>query len=313
MKTLQKAICMSIAAATLLCASACDLLAGTSSSPSSGPDTPSPVDYVAQDKPTVDKAMEDGELSVLTLGNSFSVDAMEYAAEIAENLGLSVVFGNLYEPGCSIGEHLDYFQRDSKVFEYYFYQDGKWTKTNEYTSREALVSYEWDYVILQHDPDQSGWQNTYWMLPDLITEVKKLRPNAALAWHMTWAYQSDSTQNAFKQYNSDQMEMYRQIIAATKKKVLDETEISMVIPSGTVIQNARTSSLGDTLTRDGYHLSLDNGRYLAGVSYVAKLSGVDVSKLTYKPEGVTDTTRKIAIDAVQKAMQKPFEVTKVNL
>lgn len=102
-------------------------------------------------------------------------------------------------------------------------------------------------------------------------------------------------------------------IAATKEKVLDATEISMVIPSGTVIQNARTSSLGDTLTRDGYHLSLDNGRYLAGVSYVAKRSGVDISKLTYKPEGVTDTTRRIAIDAVQKAMQKPFEVTKVNL
>jgi hypothetical protein len=109
------------------------------------------------------------------------------------------------------------------------------------------------------------------------------------------------------------MEMYNQIIAATKAQILTNADISMVIPSGSVIQNARTSSLGDTLTRDGYHMSLDVGRYIVGVAYIAKLSGVNIQNLQYKPEGVTETARKIAIDSVEKALKNPFEITKVNM
>ena len=311
MKHAKKLICFGVAIATILTASACNFI-GTNSSSSSS-QNPTPIDYIAKDKPLVEKAMADGELSVLTIGNSFSVDAMEYAYEIADDLGIEVRFGNLYKPGCSIRQHYDYAKANSQSYTYYECVEGQWSSTKNYRTLDAVQSYNWDYIVMQHDPDQSGWQTTYSTLPDLISIVKPLCPNATLVWHMTWAYQSDSQQTAFKQYNNDQMEMYNQIIAATKAQILTNADISMVIPSGSVIQNARTSSLGDTLTRDGYHMSLDVGRYIVGVAYIAKLSGVNIQNLQYKPEGVTETARKIAIDSVEKALKNPFEITKVNM
>ena len=88
MKHAKKLICFGVAIATILTASACNFI-GTNSSSSSS-QNPTPIDYIAKDKPLVEKAMADGELSVLTIGNSFSVDAMEYAYEIADDLGIEV-------------------------------------------------------------------------------------------------------------------------------------------------------------------------------------------------------------------------------
>ncbi len=53
----------------------------------------------------------------------------------------------------------------------------------------------------------------------------------------------------------------------------------MVIPAGTAIQNARTSSQGDTYTRDGYHLEQTYGRFTAACVWFEKLFGKDVRKI----------------------------------
>lgn len=42
----------------------------------------------------------------------------------------------------------------------------------------------------------------------------------------------------------------------------------MIIPTGTAIQNARTSFVGDHMNRDGYHLDLKIGRYTAALYMV---------------------------------------------
>jgi len=52
------------------------------------------------------------------------------------------------------------------------------------------------------------------------------------------------------------MTMYKAIISATKTKILTNSNFTKVIPNGTAIQNMRTSFVGDTLTRDGYHLRI---------------------------------------------------------
>ena len=107
------------------------------------------------------------------------------------------------------------------------------------------------------------------------------------------------------------MTMYNQIISAYNTKVKPVTVINLTIPSGTAIQNARTSYLGDTLTRDGYHLSDPLGRYIAGLMFFKAITGFDVtpSTIPYKPEGVTEALQLLAMDAVNKAYQNPFEIT----
>lgn len=52
--------------------------------------------------------------------------------------------------------------------------------------------------------------------------------------------------------------MYNSIIRAVLATYKD-ADIDFVIPSGSAIQNGRTSSLGDSFNRDGIHLELTYG------------------------------------------------------
>ena len=50
--------------------------------------------------------MEDGVLKILTIGNSFSDDTMEYVWNIADSLGVEDIYlGNLYLGGCTLDTH----------------------------------------------------------------------------------------------------------------------------------------------------------------------------------------------------------------
>ena len=97
--------------------------------------------------------------------------------------------------------------------------------------------------------------------------------------------------------------MYKAITRCVQAKVLPNEDISLIVPNATSIQNARTSSLGDTLTRDGYHLSYDVGRYIAGVTFFHAVTGMDISNLTYAPDGVGEEVRKIAIESAINAVK----------
>ena len=103
--------------------------------------------------------------------------------------------------------------------------------------------------------------------------------------------------------------MYKAITRTVQVKVLPNEGISLIVPNETSIQNARTSYLGDTLTRDGYHLSYDIGRYIAGVTFFHAVTGMDISKLAHAPIGVSEEARKVAIESAINAVKNPYEVT----
>ena len=126
---------------------------------------------------------------------------------------------------------------------------------------------------------------------------------------MTWAYQQNSTHQEFVKYNKNQITMYEAIVEAVKEKVRSNEDISMVIPVGTAIQNARTSFVGDTLTRDGYHLTYDFGRYVAGLTFVKQLTDLDISNVTFKPTKIDDSYKIIAIESAINAVEHPEEIT----
>ena len=110
-------------------------------------------------------------------------------------------------------------------------------------SLEAVLADEdWDYVSLQQASPFSGMYETYEAsLPELIEYVKaRLPKKTKLMLHQTWAYASTSKHSGFKNYNCNQLTMY-QAIANAVKKAAKANKIKIVIPSGTAIQNARTS------------------------------------------------------------------------
>ena len=75
-------------------------------------------------------------------------------------------------------------------------------------------------------------------------------------------------------------------------------------------ENAR-AVLGDTLNRDGFHLSYDLGRFIAGLCVVKGLIGLDIDNVTYAPEGVDEEKRALAIAVANAACKTPFSVTKI--
>jgi len=252
----------------------------------------------------------DGILEILAIGNSFSTDAMEYTWQIAKALGIEeVVVGNLYIGGCTLNEHYTNASGDLPNYRYYYCDNGTWTSTENYTLSTALESRSWDYVSLQQASPDSGVESTYNAdLTNLIAYVKA-HSNAKLIWHMTWAYQQNSTHSAFPTYGSDQMTMYNAIVSAVKNKIVTNGNFALIVPNGTAVQNARTSLVGDTLTRDGYHMSKDYGRYLTGLMLIKTVTGLDISGIEYAPDGVSDQYREIAIESVNNAYAHPFEVT----
>ena len=253
-------------------------------------------------------------IRILAIGNSFSVDAMEYLYGILWDLGYrKIILGDMYKAGCSLEEHAGWFA-ENEGSSYVFYQNttDEWIRTFGYKPLDALHYADWDFITMQQGSMNTGLVDTFEpYLGNLIAIVTRECPDAELFWHMTWAYHRESDHAAFPSYGSDQMTMYNAIVNAVKTKVLAREEFVDVIPNGTAVQNMRTSFLADNLTRDGYHLSLREGRFLAALTYAKILTGCDLAAISYTPEQYEYDDLLVAAikDAVNKACAAPFEVT----
>ena len=265
--------------------------------------------------PEVPTEPEKKSLKILAIGNSFSVDAMEYVYQIAKEVGYEeVVLGNLYIGGCSLQTHAQNLKSRSKSYTYYYNSSGKWQNKGSSNVQETINAEEWDYVSLQQVSGNSGMAETYEpYLTELIDYVKEHAPQAEIFWHMTWAYPAGSDYSSFKNYGYNQATMYNAIVNTVKDKILNREEISFVIPVGTAIQNVRTSYYGDRLSRDNLHLSYDIGRYIASMMWVKQISGVGIDGVTYIPSvAITPRLLSTIKEAVNNAYANPYEVTEAS-
>ena len=253
-------------------------------------------------------------VKVLAIGNSFSEDAVEeHLSSLAQAEGLTVVIGNMYIGGCSLERHVNNLRGNLKEYRYRkFDPQGKMKEIWNYTLEQVLAEEEWDYISVQQVSSLSGKAESYnpW-LPELVEFVKERQPQAELMFHATWAYAPHSNHEAFPNYGKDQLRMYNEIIEATYQEV-PKVGIKLIIPSGTAIQNARTSFLGNDLTRDGFHLSKPLGRYIAACTWLEAVLGENPVGNSYCPEGVTPEQCKAAQKAAHKAVKSPRKITKIK-
>lgn len=253
---------------------------------------------------------------ILAIGNSFSVDAMQHLWEILIAEGYTdFVLGNLYIGGCSIDTHKSHIDKGDVAYTFFTNTGSGWKNTQ--ASIQAGLTYtDWDVVTVQQASGYSGIADTYNNLQYVVDYARKTvnNPDLKVYWHMTWAYQSNSTHGDFAKYGKSQMTMYNAIINAVKEKVKTNASIDGILPCGTAIQNLRTSYLGDTLTRDGYHLSEDIGRYTASLVWYKKLMGADLTDLTAVPMIFPDVAYHLPAikEAVNNAIRKPYTVSKVT-
>lgn len=267
---------------------------------------------------------KDGVLKVLAIGNSFSQDATHLLAEVAKQEGTEIVLGNLVIGACSLATHAGNTISNAAAYTFFKTEGGEWTTTKDVTMLDGITSEDWDVITLQQASDASGKVGTY--NHDIQTVVNyvnnhKTNPDGIMVWHMTWAYPQPAGLEPYKYY-TDQTAMYNGIVGAVQEKIVTDKAFSGVLPSGTAIQNARSSYLGDTLNRDGSHLN-DLGRVIAAYTWYCMFTGktLDAIALNAVPEGLTksyetpgdmvltDGEKLVVAEAVNNAVANPFAVT----
>ncbi len=278
-----------------------------------------------------------GTLKILALGNSFSQDAMYNLGYMLDDVGYTdVVLGNAVIGGCTLDTHWSNIEAEladstsAGAYSFEYYKNGKWTTEKEQRIDYALDFADWDIITIQQASHYSGYPaaqpdaetTTFEKLRDIVSylDTNKPKTETKIYWHMTWAYAATSSHSGFSNYNKDQATMYNAIVNTVTDTVLAIDGIDGVIPSGTAIQNLRTSYVGDNLTRDGYHMN-NNGRYTAALTWFATLTGLPTDVVGYTmPEeywklSQTDEVEpniKAIRQAVNAAVKTPYTVTEIN-
>lgn len=252
---------------------------------------------------------------ILAVGNSFSEDAIEQNLhEIALAAGVTAVVGNLYIPGCSLERHIECAKSQAPAYRYRKTNaEGVMTEAAKCRLDSALADERWDYISVQQASHFSGDYSTYQpYLEQLVPYIKAhVKGKPRIVFHQTWAYSKDSNHDGFRRYGNSQEQMYQAIIDCSHRVVTD-LKPDVLVPAGTAIQNARTSALGDSLNRDGYHLNLIYGRYTAACTWFEAITGKSVLGNAYTPKGITPQQKSIAQRAAHAAVKAPYKVTVIE-
>lgn len=265
-------------------------------------------------------------LRILAVGNSFSDDGTEYLPGLLEAAGIhNVILARLYIGGCSLQRHCEEYEKGLKQYTYYKSTGNKWEIVSRSASLvDGLKDEPWDIITMQEASGYSGTYSNYaeWA-PKLFEIIRResANPRASIVWHETWAYASNSVHGMFKVYDKDQTKMYDAIVDCVRR-ITAELGIDVVIPCGDAIQAARGTRLNNDgvvpatckvyqLTRDGFHLSHQFGRYTAACVWFEALLkptlGVSVKGNGYlirdTDYGISSADARLCQDCAVKAVR----------
>ena len=254
-------------------------------------------------------------IKILAIGNSFSCDAVDnHLFELTKAAGKNIIIGNAYIGGCSLEKHLKCARENTASYGYTIqYADGSKIHKKNVTLDAALTDEDWDYITFQQQSAISGIYQTWEQsLPLLIEYVKsKVSSRVTFMIHQTWAYDNSSNHGGFAHYHNDQETMYRAIVKAVSSAAR-LTGINRIIPSGTAIQNARTTPLESNITRDGFHLHIKVGRYITACTWFESIFHKCVVGNPYCPEGMSQKEMIYAQRAAHAAVKNPVKCVKIR-
>ena len=255
-------------------------------------------------------------MKVLSIGNSFGLDTMYHLPGVCKDLGVSdFTFAILYIGGCSINRHYHNLLNSLAEYKYYKNTGLGWSIVEGKSIQEALAEEDWDIISIQHgtgDGSRYTSLESYENLVPLVKNVKGIYGKPVkIAFNMAWVADPDCPRREIMSYGGNQILMYEKLTELTRDQIATLKEIDVVSPTGTAIQNAR-SVIERPLTRDGFHLSFDLGRYIASLTFGKVLLGLDIEKVEWIPEGVLEREREVAKAAALAAVKEPYVATKLE-
>lgn len=278
-------------------------------------------------------------LNILFIGNSFTMDATDHLPGLITAAGLkNINMARLYHGGYTLPEYVANVSKD-KICARRNSTTGSiwWDGDNTLNSslQSALDEKAWDIVVIQeHTGRSEGW---VWpgtlksAVSSLTAMIHKSQPynRPTIVYLMSQTYSNGSTVLT-KNFGNSRDKMYATTTDVVKK-LLDETFLDIVIPSGTVLENLRTTSLnvdnGLQLTRDSYHMDLGISCYAAACAVfetiITPCTGARIEDNPYRYNktsstkgqvctAVTDANAPIAQRAAREAVAHPFEVTDLS-
>ena len=242
-------------------------------------------------------------MRTLSIGNSFSQDACAYLHRAAASAGVEWETVNLYIGGCSLEYHAENLRE--KRENYGLEINGEYAG-RQISIPEALATGTYDFITLQQASHFSGKRETYYpFIGELAEACRAAQPDAKIMVHETWSYEVDSTHGAFPDYGCDRRRMYELLKAAYAEAA--ESIGAGLIPVGDTVQFFRENvpgfdypNGGESLCRDGFHLSIPTGRYLASLVWLETLAGVDARKSVFLPEGMEEEGRVLLTERVHE-------------
>lgn len=223
-------------------------------------------------------------MRILSVGNSFSTDAQYWLKDIFEAGGVKVDLWNLFIGGCSLERHMENVASGDCAYDLLI--DSK--VAGKSSIEAALRCGPWDYITLQQASGFSGlWESYENTLVPLYNYVKSLAPEAEIVIHETWAYEKTSAHPHFEWYESDQMKMHQALKGCYERAAREIG--ARIIPVGDAVAYLRENALfdvekgGESLSRDGFHLSFVAGRYLAAAVWYGFFTGKDIRENDFIP------------------------------
>jgi len=267
-------------------------------------------------------------IRLLTIGNSFSNNAVTFLERIADSVGEArFEVARACLGGCSLEKHWNIAEHTGAHPEYktYTYCPEPGGETRGANLQDSLSLKEWDVVTLQQVSRKSWQRETFEpYLGNLMKLVRERAPKADVRLHQTWAYRVDSPY--LPENNMTQRIMHDRIRANYEH--FAKQYGCAILPSGEAVQAARETP-GRTFTWPeadydyqhpeapalpkqehsfavGFQWAINSapegipelrrdpnhlnarGCYLAGAVWYECLTGLDVTATTFAPEGMAD-------------------------
>ena len=300
-------------------------------------------------------APENKSLKVLAITSSFGLNTTQLLYDVAVAEGYApenVTVARLYTSGCSLEKHITYAP-DKPVYQYTkvsgdpdvvaeHADEGmvvgemfQVMKEGNATLLDGLLDEKWDIIFMQQGARISAIDSSYTDAEgrDYITQLRGIMqpyveencPDARFVWNMLWAFDKGSDEAPLDTtFKGDQLAMYRASIDCTMTYVVPRTDYDRIIPSGTAIQNARTSFFGETLSRDTYHLN-NLGAAIAAYDLFAVLTGQEITEINLdivsasNKNGISgaakintplrEDEKLVIMESVNNALRNPYAVT----
>lgn len=288
-------------------------------------------------------------LKLLSIGNSFTRNTMERLYRIALDQGFTdIELGYFYYPGASLTRHWKTATNSSdlksdEIIKYHYlrWENNGWydyslskdeadawinDKDNAAVKPsdiffKGITDEKWDIIDLQLSSVEADVApaNVLAHLDDLmaIIDANKTNRSAKYGCFQTWSFAEDNThgqyKTEYKNLGKTPLDQYADIIVNSEKIKKDYPLIEYFVPSGTAIQNIRTTYLGDTMNADGYHLS-QLGGYVSSMTLLKALTGATIDDVTYFSDSsysttITEDNLRLAAWAANKAVDKPLNIT----